>query len=91
MKITCISLLGVLFMEPRGLLVHSIQTTFRDVIARSRLTTGLAAKLRGQCGWTGSLGFGRVGRGAVIFLKRRQCGAREVSAASKEDVAEPTS
>ena len=36
----------VLFMEPRELLVHSIQATLRDVIATARLAAGLASELQ---------------------------------------------
>ena len=61
-------------------MVHSIQTP--SATSSLQLASPLA-KLRGQCG-AGSLSFGRVGRGALGFLKRRQYGARESSAANEK-------
>ena len=66
------SFAGCLVMEPRDLLLIKIRAAIWQAMLGQHMPSGHAAKLRGQCTWACSLSFGRVGRGALNFLKRRQ-------------------
>ena len=88
--IECDSILthGRLILEPRVLMLANVQEALSVVFASVSLTSAQAAKLRGQCGGTSSLSFGRIGRGAMWFLKRRRYSDTSEVTVLAEDMAE---
>ena len=73
-------------MEPRDLLLIKVRAAIQQAMQGRRLPSGHAGKLRGQCTWTCSLSFGRVGRGALNVLKR--CQYEDIDDLNNDDVAQ---